>query len=301
MTFRPGPRVGSASVSRRWVLARVAAAVSSTLLAPISSTVGRTLAQPSGATPVAPLPSTIAADASPEFRAVAEALLAAMRDSGTPGAALGILTDGREEHASFGVASIDTGELVTPDTLFQTGSITKTVTGTAVMRLVEEGEIDLEATVRTYLPELRLEDEAVAERVTVRHLLTHTGGWWGDLFADTGTGDDAIERYIAEWFPELPQFSPLGEYFSYNNAGFILLGRLIEELTGQEYRTAHPAQVQPLFVADVPPEVPIQFVAPDLALVTIAGLPLPLVFVRDDHGEVAWIAASLRLIPRAEP
>jgi CubicO group peptidase (beta-lactamase class C family) len=184
------------------------------------------------------LPATIAADASPAFRAVAEALQAAMTATRTPGAALGILADGVEEYAVFGIASIETGEPVTADTLFQTGSITKTLTGTAVMRMVEAGEIDLEATVRTYLPDLRLEDESVAERVTVRHLLTHTGGWWGDLFADTGSGDDAIERYVSERFPELPQLTPLGEYFSYNNAGFTLLGHVLEVVTDQEYRAA---------------------------------------------------------------
>ncbi len=63
MTFRPEPRVGSAMVSRRWVLSRVAAATSSALLAPISSTPSRSLAQTSVATPVTPLPSTLAANA----------------------------------------------------------------------------------------------------------------------------------------------------------------------------------------------------------------------------------------------
>jgi CubicO group peptidase (beta-lactamase class C family) len=533
MTSSSESNLRAAMVSRRQLLSRLAAATSVALLAPALSSSNRSLAQTPVATPGSAQPSTLAADASPEFRAVAEALQAAMVATGTPGAALGILANGREEHVSFGVTSIETGEPVTADTLFQIGSITKPFTGTAVMRLVEDGTLDLEATVRTYLPEFQLGDEAVAERVTVRHLLTHTGGWWGDLFADTGSGDDAIERYVAEWFPELPQFSPLGEYFSYNNAGFNLLGRILEVVTGQEYRAAihelvldplemsnsfsapdevlarphaqghfseegeaprvqeplfiprssdpagglwsttadllrfarfhlgdgtvdgerilspeslammqtpqqsilgdptsamglpwfiidlpgqrlvthdggtfgqgaqlllapdrdfavamfgnalpaaamaaqaalaavlnqyfgidlaaaqaaaamatptaspvasppavvspdelshytgrfatpdatyhlnvvdgslvlsyelhpHPAQVQPKFVADVPPESPVQFLAPDLALVTIAGLPLPLIFVRHDNGEVGWVSAGLRLVPKVE-
>jgi CubicO group peptidase (beta-lactamase class C family) len=247
MTFSSEMHPRTAMVSRRYLLSRLAAATSAALLAPVLIPGKRSLAQTPVATPGSALPSTLAADASPEFRAVAEALMAAMQTTGTPGAALGILADGREEHAAFGVTSIDGGDPVTVDTLFQIGSITKPFAGTAVMRLVEDGTLDLEATVRTYLPDLQLEDEDVAERGTVRHLLTHTGGWWGDLFADTGSGDDAIERYVSEWYPELPQFSPLGEYFSYNNAGFVLLGRLIEDVTGQEYRAAmHELVLDPL-------------------------------------------------------
>ena len=62
----------------------------------------------------------------------------------------------------------------------------------------------------------------------------------------------------------------------------------------------HPAQVQPALVVDVPPELPLQFVAEDVALMTFAGIPLLLVFVRDDEGEVGWVSASLRLIPKVE-
>ena len=114
-------------------------------MAPVLSTRHPALAQTPVATPSSALPGTLAADASPEFRAVAEALQAAMTATGTPGAAIGILADGRDEHAAFGVTSIDGGDPVTLDTLFQIGSITKPFTGTAVMRLVEAGEIDLEA------------------------------------------------------------------------------------------------------------------------------------------------------------
>ncbi|MGH2371002.1 MAG: serine hydrolase, partial [Chloroflexota bacterium] len=68
----------------------------------------------------------------------------------------------------------------------------------------------------------------VVAQVTARHLLTHTGGWWGDYFTDSGGENDAIERFVAADLPTLMQLAPLGEYFSYNNSGFILLGRLIE-------------------------------------------------------------------------
>ena len=108
-----------------------------------------------------------------------------MEETQTPGVAVGLLHEGEEHVAGFGVTSLENPLEVTPDTLFQIGSITKTFTGTAAMRLVERGELDLDAPVRTYLPGLKLSDEDVAARVTMRHLLTHTGGWIGDYFDDS--------------------------------------------------------------------------------------------------------------------
>ena len=240
-------RVPVAALSRRRLLSTLAIATSAALFTPPRGEPRPVLAQTPAATPGTTMPNTLATDASPRFRAVAEALMAAMITTGTPGAALGILADGREEHATFGVDRIERGMPVTGDTLFQIGSITKTFTGTAVMRLVDEGALDLNATVRTYLPDFRLENEDVAARATLRHLLTHTGGWWGDFFVDTGAGDDAIAGYVEQWVPTLPQLTPLGEYVNYNNSGFTLLGRLIEVATGQEYRAAlHALVLDPL-------------------------------------------------------
>ena len=185
-----------------------------------------------------PMPSSLAADASPEFRIVAEALVAAMREYQVPGAAVGLLAGGREEHATFGLASLSSMELVTPETLFQIGSLTKTYTATAIWRLIDEGALALDAPVRTYLPDLRLMDEETAARVTVANLLDHSAGFYGDEGFDTGEDDDAIARYVAERLPQLPQLFPLGAYFSYNNAAFTLLGRLIEVATGTIYNAA---------------------------------------------------------------
>ena len=190
------------------------------------------------ATPV-PVTPIVAEDASPAFRAVADALAQAMAQVNLPGAALGILADGREEHATFGLADVASGEAVGEQTLFQIGSLSKTFTGTAIMRLVDQGLVDVDATVRTYLPEFMVADASVSERVTVRHLLTHTAGWYGDLFVDTGSGDDAGARYVDEIMLGLPQLSPLGGLFSYNNACFFVLGQIIEAATGGTYRGRH--------------------------------------------------------------
>ena len=94
-----------------------------------------------------------------------------------------------------------------------------------------------DAPLRSYLPGLRPSDEAVAARVTMRHLFNHTGGWLGDYFDDTGDGDDALAMMVAR-LVDLPQFTPLGAYASYNNAGFYLAGRVIEGVTGQTYEAA---------------------------------------------------------------
>jgi CubicO group peptidase (beta-lactamase class C family) len=155
-----------------------------------------------------------------------------------PGAALGILFDGQEEHGALGVESIATQTPVSTDTLFPVGSVSKPHTATALMRLVSERRVDLDATVRTYLPGLRLSDPNVAERVTVRHLLTHTGGWFSDAIPDLALGDDQLARFVDEALPTFPQQVPLGAHFSYNNSGVLLLGRVIEAVTGQPYRAA---------------------------------------------------------------
>jgi CubicO group peptidase (beta-lactamase class C family) len=151
-----------------------------------------------------------------------------------PGAALGILSGGEERYASFGVTNVDNPLSVDEDTLFQAGSITKTLTATAALRLSQSDELDLDVPVRKYLPELRLADEEVAEQITMRDLLTHGGGFAGDLFDDLGWGDDAVERIVAR-IHEAPQLTPLRAVWSYNNAGFYAAGRVLEVVTGSTY------------------------------------------------------------------
>lgn len=198
-----------------------------------------------------PIPGTLAADASPEFRTVAEALVDAMQRHAVPGVALGILANGREEHVTFGVASMSSLEPVVPETLFQIGSLSKTFTSTAIWHLHDRGAITIDETVQHYLPNLKTADPSVAETVRVANLLDHTPGWYGDEGFDTGDDDDAIARYVSERLPELPQQFPMGEFFSYNNAAFSVLGRLVEVATGTAYDAAMESLIfGPLGLAD---------------------------------------------------
>jgi CubicO group peptidase (beta-lactamase class C family) len=168
---------------------------------------------------------------------VSEIVQAAMQRFHVPGVAIGILHAGEEQVAGFGITSIEHPLPVDADTLFQIGSITKTVTATAIMRLVEKGTLVLDTPIRAYLPDLCLTSEETAARVTLRHLLTHMGGWVGDYFDDLGPGDEALAAYVANMV-DLPQITPLGAIWHYNNAGFSLAGRVVEAVTGQTYEAA---------------------------------------------------------------
>jgi dipeptidyl aminopeptidase/acylaminoacyl peptidase/CubicO group peptidase (beta-lactamase class C family) len=153
---------------------------------------------------------------------------------GVPGATLGILRLGEPDDelisAAYGLLNVDTGVAATADSVFQIGSMTKVWTTTIAMQLADEGLLDLDAPIADVLPELKLADDEVTKRVTMRHLLTHTSGIDGDVFTDTGRGDDCLEAYVAG-LRDVGQNHPLGVTWSYCNSGFSLAGRVIERLT----------------------------------------------------------------------
>ncbi|WP_127794320.1 serine hydrolase [Agromyces sp. LHK192] len=153
---------------------------------------------------------------------------------GVPAAAAGVLVDGEVVGHATGVLHLGTGVEATDDALFQIGSITKVWTATLVMQLVDDGLLDLDVPIRTYLPEFRIADEDAAAVITARHLLSHQAGFEGDLFTDTGRGDDCVEKYVAT-LADTPQLFEPGTQFSYNNAGYVVLGRLVEVLRDGAY------------------------------------------------------------------
>ena len=154
-----------------------------------------------------------------------------------PGVSVGILQGGAEQYAFHGVTSIENPLEVNADTLFQFGSTGKTFTSTALLRLIDQGHFDLDTRVKDLIPELRLKDRSVEERVTVLQLTNHTAGWSGDLLASTGDGDDALAKFV-ERLADVDQVTPLGETVSYNNAALSVAGRVIEKVTGLTFEQA---------------------------------------------------------------
>ena len=123
----------------------------------------------------------------------------------------------------------------TLDTRFRVGSMNKMMTATAILQLVQAGKVKLDAPVGTYLKDYPNKDFASA--VTVHHLLTHTGGA-GDIFGPQFTAKrlelKTLKDYVALYGSRAPEFTP-GDNNRYANYGFILLGRIIEEVSGQTY------------------------------------------------------------------
>ena len=175
------------------------------------------------------------------FEQLARMVEERMRAHGIPGAALGVLKDGQLLMRGFGVGSVEDPRLVTPDTVFELASLSKTVTATAAMRLVEQGKLDLDAPIRRYLPEFSVQDAAASAAITTRQLLTHSSG-----FEPTFALDDLGRESLARWSAttgDLIQLAPPGRVWSYSNPGYGLAGRVIEVLAEMDVRDAFRALV----------------------------------------------------------
>jgi len=175
---------------------------------------------------------------------------AGMKTYAIPGVAVAVWAGGQEYVKGFGITNVDHPLPVDGDTVFRIGSTTKTFTATAMMRLVEQGKVDLDSPVRLYIPDFAVADESVSATVTVRQLLNHTAGWDGRNGQDFGRGDDAVARYVNS-MTRLPQLTPPGTAFAYNNSGLVVAGRIIELVAGTTYESAVQKLVlDPLQLAD---------------------------------------------------
>jgi CubicO group peptidase (beta-lactamase class C family) len=170
------------------------------------------------------------------FAALVSLTEAKMREHGVPGAALGIVNGGSITVHGLGVTSVENPIPVSTHTVFPIASISKTFAATATMRLVEQGKVDLRAPVRKYLPDFRVQDEEVSKDVTLSHLLTHTSGWEGQV-SGPDRGDATLANFLTT-ITDLMQLAPPGAAWSYNNAGFSVLGRVIEVVQGTSINRA---------------------------------------------------------------
>jgi CubicO group peptidase (beta-lactamase class C family) len=153
---------------------------------------------------------------------------------GIPSAAIGLLHKGQLTEFAVGVKNAETREPATTDTVYQCGSMTKTWTALAFMQLVDEGKVDLDEPVRTYLPGFAVADPGVSAKVTPRHLLYHTNGI-EEAYGDPGEGDDVYERMV-ENIADAPQVFPLGHTHGYSAAlGYAILARILEVSDGRPW------------------------------------------------------------------
>ncbi|WP_410616877.1 serine hydrolase domain-containing protein [Amycolatopsis sp. lyj-109] len=159
---------------------------------------------------------------------------ALLTEYGIPSAAVGVLRDGEITEFAVGVKNVETGEPATTDTVYQCGSMTKTWTALAFLQLVDEGKADLDAPIRTYLPDFAVADPEATAKVTARHLLDHTNGI-EEAFGDPGDADDIHERMVAN-IADAPQVFPLGHTHGYSAAlGYAILARIMEVLDGKRW------------------------------------------------------------------
>ena len=172
------------------------------------------------------------------FDALAALATAKMQAYRVPGVALGVLDHGTVTMRGLGVTNVEDPLPVTEHTVFPIASISKTFAATAIMRLAEQGKVDLKAPVRRYLPDFRVADEAASRDVTIWNLLTHTSGWEGQV-AGPERGTDTLRNFVASpTVTGLMQLAPPGAAWSYNNAGFSIAGRVIEVVTGESINAA---------------------------------------------------------------
>lgn len=164
-------------------------------------------------------------------------LKAGIRKHGVPGASLCIYRNGRLTQAAAGVLNVETGVPVTTDSAFQIGSITKVFTATQIMQLADEGKVDIDAPIKSYLPDFAVADAAVTDNATLRQFMAHTSGIEGDYFVESGRGENNIE-ILQKMGRLLPQVFPPGERMSYCNWGYAMLGRVIEVVDDKTWDTS---------------------------------------------------------------
>lgn len=174
----------------------------------------------------------------PDFVAIDRHIEQQMRELRIPGLAIAIVQGEQVVHSrGFGITGPD-GRAVTPQTPFKIASIAKPMTGMAVMQLAEAGELDLDAPVQRYLPWFRVADAGASAQITPRHLLYHTSGLptLVDIrYALTGDArPDALEARVRE-LRTVQLSQPPGQAYAYSNAGYMVLGLLIQEVSGQPF------------------------------------------------------------------
>lgn len=188
----------------------------------------------------------------PEVSGVAaydDAIIPVLKKWSIPGAALAVTKNGKLILVrGYGYADLENKVPVQPDSMFRIASISKPITAAAVLHLVDQKKLDLEAKFLDVLTEFSLPANADARlrNITIRHLLEHAGGWDRDVSGDPmfmsteiakslNVPAPATCRNVIQYMMGRPlDFEP-GMKYAYSNFGYCILGRVIEKVTGQSY------------------------------------------------------------------
>jgi len=193
-----------------------------------------------------------------------DALVAAFqRETYAPGVSFAVIRAGRDTlvYRGYGLADVENDAAATPLTVYRIGSVTKQFTAAAVLRLVDEKRVELEAPISRYVPRL---PEAWSG-IRVRHLLNHTAGipdfrerWLTENLREEALTPDSVIGLVRN---EPLEFAP-GTQWKYSNIGYILLGLLIERVSGEPYahylrsRLFEPLGLRATRYCDVTPLIP---------------------------------------------
>jgi len=167
---------------------------------------------------------------------LASRLAASIQKHKVPGASAAVFRSGQWEVAAAGVTNVTTGVDVTAETVMHIGSITKVLNATLVMQLADEGQVDLTAPLKRYLPDFQVADRDATELITVEMLLNHTCGIDGEYFPYAGPDAERIEDVIPR-IARQGQIHAPGAELSYCNSGAVLAGYLAQRLLGKSWYT----------------------------------------------------------------
>lgn len=175
------------------------------------------------------------ADAQQALEGFGDVVNRALEDFNVPGAAIAVVAGGEVVYAEgFGFRDVESGKPMTPNTLFAIGSTTKAMTATALGMLVDEGKLDWDQPLRSYLPTFRLSDPMITERITPRDMLTHRSGlprhdmiWYNN--------NESTRAEIVSRLAHLELSADLRERFQYNNLMYMTAGYLTGLLEGKDW------------------------------------------------------------------
>jgi CubicO group peptidase (beta-lactamase class C family) len=186
------------------------------------------------------LPAILAAQ-QPNLPAVADTVFQRWNSTRTPGCAVGVARGGNVLlERGYGMADLERGVPLTPETILESGSVAKQFTATAVLLLVSDGKLSLDDPARKYIPELP--DYGGGRPITIRHLLTHTSGLreWSSLVRAAGwprgerahTQADLLDIVVRQKALNYP----VGDYYSYTNSGYALAMTIVERVSEMSFQ-----------------------------------------------------------------